>query len=264
MQLPPAACLPPGQRSRMPGLRQVTSGLVAAPPPRSGLTTTRSLPTGPSLRRPAGARRSTFMHCRSRPNAPRQSRTERTDIACRATIGLSRSVTKRQLTSGDRRSESWTGAPVGSGWNERHRDATPWYPCRQCARSAGPRLRPARWPTTAPLSGSMALIGHDLPAGPARLPDSARRRLRTAGPATATNNSLPAPAQSSADSRRSGAAAVPRRRSTVRGCRWRYQSLVSLAHGVMIRTRHEPKSTTRAASTSTPMTRPRPYVSWVT
>jgi hypothetical protein len=48
------------------------------------------------------------------------------------------------------------------------------------------------------------------------------------------------------------------------GCRWRYQSLVSLAHGVMIRTRHEPKSTTRAASTSTPMTRPRPYVSWVT
>ena len=41
------------------------------------------------------------------------------------------------------------------------------------------------------------------------------------------------------------------------GCR--YQSLVSLAHGVMIRTRHEPKSTTRAVLTSTPMTRPRPY-----
>ncbi len=48
------------------------------------------------------------------------------------------------------------------------------------------------------------------------------------------------------------------------GCRWRYQSLVSLAHGVMIRTRHEPKSTSTAASTSTPMTRPRPYASWVT
>lgn len=42
------------------------------------------------------------------------------------------------------------------------------------------------------------------------------------------------------------------------------QSLVSLAHGVMIRTRREPKFTTRAVSPSTSMTRPRPYVSWVT
>jgi uncharacterized protein YndB with AHSA1/START domain len=44
----------------------------------------------------------------------------------------------------------------------------------------------------------------------------------------------------------------------------KYQSLVSLAYGVMIRTLHEPKSTTTVASTSTPMTRPRPYLSWVT
>ena len=44
----------------------------------------------------------------------------------------------------------------------------------------------------------------------------------------------------------------------------KYQSLVSLAYGVMIRTRHEPKSTTRVASASTSMTRPRPYLSWVT
>jgi hypothetical protein len=57
---------------------------------------------------------------------------------------------------------------------------------------------------------------------------------------------------------------LPGARGAVSGCRWRYQSLVSLAHGVMIRTRHEPKFTTRAVSTSTPMTRPRPYVSWVT
>jgi fatty acid desaturase len=42
------------------------------------------------------------------------------------------------------------------------------------------------------------------------------------------------------------------------------QSLVSLEHGIGIRTRYEPKLTTRAVSTSTPMTRPRPYVSWVT
>ncbi len=54
------------------------------------------------------------------------------------------------------------------------------------------------------------------PAGPARLPDSAGRRLCTAGPATATNDSLPAPAPSPAGSRRSGAAAVPRRRGAVR------------------------------------------------
>ena len=32
----------------------------------------------------------------------------------------------------------------GSGWNEGHRGATPWYPCRQCAGSAGPGYgRPA-------------------------------------------------------------------------------------------------------------------------
>jgi hypothetical protein len=47
-------------------------------------------------------------------------------------------------------------------------------------------------------------------------------------------------------------------------CLYLYQSLVSLAQGVMIRTRREPKFTSRAVSTSTPMTRPRPYVSWVT
>jgi hypothetical protein len=53
------------------------------------------------------------------------------------------------------------------------------------------------------------------PAGPARLPDSAGRRLCTAGPAAATNNSLPVPAPSPTGSRRSGAAAVPRRRGAV-------------------------------------------------
>jgi hypothetical protein len=37
------------------------------------------------------------------------------DIACRTTVVLSRSVTKRQLTSGDRRRESWTGSPVEVG-----------------------------------------------------------------------------------------------------------------------------------------------------
>ncbi len=63
---------------------------------------------------------------------------------------------------------------------------------------------------------SMALIKHDLPCRPARLPDSAGRRLCTAGPATATNDSLPASTPSSASSRRSGAAAVPRRRGAVR------------------------------------------------
>jgi hypothetical protein len=46
--------------------------------------------------------------------------------------------------------------------------------------------------------------------------------------------------------------------------RWQYQSLVSLAYGVMIRMQHEPKSTTRVASPSMLMTRPRPYLSWVT
>jgi hypothetical protein len=86
------------------------------------------------------------------------------------------------------------------------------------------RPQPARWPATAPVSGSMALIGHDLPCRPARLPDSAGRRLRTAGPATATNDSLPASKPSSAGSGRSGAAAAPRRRGAVRrvpgaGCR---------------------------------------------
>ena len=45
---------------------------------------------------------------------------------------------------------------------------------------------------------------------------------------------------------------------------WQYQSLLSLAHGVMIRMQHVPKSTTREASASTLMTRPRPYLSWVT
>ncbi len=57
------------------------------------------------------------------------------------------------------------------------------------------------------------------------------------------------------------AAAPP---SPFAGYRWQDQSLVSLAYGVMIRTRHEPKSTTRVASASTSMTRPRPYLSWVT
>jgi hypothetical protein len=42
------------------------------------------------------------------------------------------------------------------------------------------------------------------------------------------------------------------------------QSLVSLAKGDKIRTRREPKSTTTASSPSTMMTRPRPYLSWVT
>ena len=50
------------------------------------------------------------------------------------------------------------------------------------------------------------------PAGPGRLPDSAGRRLRTAGPAAAANDSPPASAPSPPGSRRSGAAAVPRRR----------------------------------------------------
>ena len=54
------------------------------------------------------------------------------------------------------------------------------------------------------------------PAGPARLPDSAGRRLCTAGLATATNDPLPASTPSPAGSRRSGAAAVPRRRGAVR------------------------------------------------
>jgi len=48
------------------------------------------------------------------------------------------------------------------------------------------------------------------------------------------------------------------------GYLWRYQSLVSLVYGVVIRTRRVPKFTTRAESTSMPMTWPRPYVSWVT
>ncbi len=35
--------------------------------------------------------------------------------ACRAIVALSRSVTKRHLTSGNRRCESWTGSPVEAG-----------------------------------------------------------------------------------------------------------------------------------------------------
>src|SRR5580704_12467198 len=42
------------------------------------------------------------------------------------------------------------------------------------------------------------------------------------------------------------------------------QSLVRFAHGIVIRTRRAPKSMTRAASSSTVMTRPRPYLSCVT
>ena len=73
------------------------------------------------------------------------------------------------------------------------------------------------------------------PAGPARLPDSAGRRLCTAGPATATNDSLPASTPSPADSRRSGAAAVPRRRSTVRRV-----SLAVSEFGQLGARRHDP------------------------
>ncbi len=79
-----------------------------------------------------------------------------------------------------------------------------WPP--RMARRPGGQIRPVPWMAT----------GRTCPAGPARLPDSAGRRLRTAGPATATNDSLPAPAPSPAGSRRSGAAAVPRRRGAVR------------------------------------------------
>src|SRR5580704_13525502 len=42
------------------------------------------------------------------------------------------------------------------------------------------------------------------------------------------------------------------------------QSLVRFAHGIVIRTRRAPKSMTRAASSSTVLTRPRPYLSCVT
>ena len=41
----------------------------------------------------------------------------------------------------------------------------------------------------------------------------------------------------------------------------RYQSLVNLAQGVVTRTRCAPKSMTRAVSSSTLTTRPRPYLS---
>ena len=51
------------------------------------------------------------------------------------------------------------------------------------------------------------------------------------------------------------------RRVTYRG---RGQTLVSLAQGVMIRTRREPKSTIKALSSSMRMTRPSPYLSCVT
>lgn len=44
-------------------------------------------------------------------------------------------------------------------------------------------------------------------------------------------------------------------------CRRRHQSLVSLAQGVVIRTWRVPKSMTRAVSSSTLTTRPRPYLS---
>src|SRR5579864_6796804 len=42
------------------------------------------------------------------------------------------------------------------------------------------------------------------------------------------------------------------------------QSLVILANGLVIRTFFDAKSTTTASSPSTRMTRPRPYLSWVT
>jgi hypothetical protein len=44
-------------------------------------------------------------------------------------------------------------------------------------------------------------------------------------------------------------------------CRRRHQSLVNLAQGVMMRTLCVPKSITRAVSSSTLTTRPRPYLS---
>jgi len=99
-------------------------------------------------------------------------------------------------------------------WARRRWDA--WYPCRQCAGSAGPGYgRPAgRRPRHCP--GRWLLSGMTCPAGPARLPDSAGRLLCTAGPAAATKDSLPASAPSPAGSRRSGAAAVPRRRGAFR------------------------------------------------
>jgi predicted RNase H-like nuclease len=53
----------------------------------------------------------------------------------------------------------------------------------------------------------------------------------------------------------------PRRSGAPAGRRRLYQSLVSLAQGVTIRSGPEPKSMTRAVSSSTPMTRPRPYLS---
>ncbi len=72
------------------------------------------------------------------------------------------------------------------------------------------------------------------PAGPARLPDSAGRRLRTAGPATATNDSLPAPAPSSADQavRRGGGAPAAQYRPRV--------SLAVSEFGQLGARRHDP------------------------
>ena len=65
----------------------------------------------------------------------------------------------------------------------------------------------------------------------------------------------------SAATRRSRSGAGPSAHRCPAGRRRRYQSLVSLAKGVMIRSWCEPKSMTRTVSSSTPMTRPRPYVS---
>ena len=48
------------------------------------------------------------------------------------------------------------------------------------------------------------------------------------------------------------------------GCRLRHQSLASFAHGSVIRIRRAPKSMIKVASSWVLMTRPRPYLSYVT